>query len=284
MKKIKLVLFLSLSLIMSSIFAQTNEEIPGDNFSLEGALDLFKKSNSPEEFEKALNSPNSNINNLDLDKNGEVDYIKVIDNASDDTHAIALQAMLNDKESQDVAVIEIEKTGNETAVAQIIGDEDLFADDRIAEPFDVDNSNTGTSTTTINNNITNTTVVNVWSWPSIRFIYAPVYRPWVSPWRWRVYPVWWKPWRPFGVSVFRARRPVYVGFHIAPVHRVVRAHAFYAPRRASSVTVRTTHSVEINRRRNAATVKTTKVKVMRDGLGGHTKVTKATKVKRARRR
>ena len=40
------------------LFSQDSEleqtGLPGDNFSLEGALELFKKSVSPEEFEKAL--------------------------------------------------------------------------------------------------------------------------------------------------------------------------------------------------------------------------------------
>jgi hypothetical protein len=31
---------------------QYQTEVPGDNFSLEGALELFKKSASPQEFEK----------------------------------------------------------------------------------------------------------------------------------------------------------------------------------------------------------------------------------------
>ena len=60
--------------------AQVNDwEVPGDNFSLEGALELFKKSSSPEEFERLLNSSDSKVNNLDLNEDGFVDYIKVID-------------------------------------------------------------------------------------------------------------------------------------------------------------------------------------------------------------
>ncbi len=55
------------------------EEVPGDNFSLEGALELFKKSASPQEFEQLLNSPDSKVNNLDLNGDGEIDYIRVIE-------------------------------------------------------------------------------------------------------------------------------------------------------------------------------------------------------------
>jgi hypothetical protein len=44
-------------------YGQTDVEVPGDHFSLEGALELFKKSESPEKFEALLNSPDSKVNN-----------------------------------------------------------------------------------------------------------------------------------------------------------------------------------------------------------------------------
>ena len=49
--------------------------VPGDDFSLEGALELFKKSASPEEFERILNAENSKVNNLDLNGDGNQDLI-----------------------------------------------------------------------------------------------------------------------------------------------------------------------------------------------------------------
>ena len=54
---------------------ESREEVPGDHFSLEGALELFKKSASPEEFEQLLNSPKSEVNNLDLNGDGDIDYM-----------------------------------------------------------------------------------------------------------------------------------------------------------------------------------------------------------------
>ena len=51
---------------MTSYGQVTDAEVPGDNFSLEGALEVFKKSESPEEFERLLNSADSKVNNLDL--------------------------------------------------------------------------------------------------------------------------------------------------------------------------------------------------------------------------
>lgn len=91
---------------------QFKEEVPGDNFSLQGALELFKKSASPEEFERMLNSPQAEVNNLDLNGDGDIDYIRVIDRNEGNVHAFILQAVISERESQDVAVIELEKLAN----------------------------------------------------------------------------------------------------------------------------------------------------------------------------
>ncbi|MEO6540262.1 MAG: hypothetical protein ABIN74_04695, partial [Ferruginibacter sp.] len=83
-------------------------------------------------------------------------------------------------------------------------------------------------------------VVNVFYWPSVRFVYRPAYVPWASPWRWRHYPGWWRPWRPLAWHVFNPRR-LHYHRHCAIVrtHRVVAAHRMYTPHRVTSVTVRT---------------------------------------------
>ena len=131
---------LALLLCSFPLFAQSDMEadstgLPGDNFSLEAAIELFKKSDSPEDFEKRLNSENNDANNLDLNEDGEIDYIRVVDNMDGDVHALVLQVAVSEKESQDVAVIEIEKQGAENAILQIIGDEALYGEQTIAEPF-----------------------------------------------------------------------------------------------------------------------------------------------------
>src|SRR5687768_2273768 len=101
-------------------------EVPGDQFSLEGALELFKQSESPEEFEKLLNSPDSKVNNLDLNGDGYIDYVRVLDSYEGNVHAFILQAVIAESEYQDIAVIELEKLANGKAVLQIIGNEDIY--------------------------------------------------------------------------------------------------------------------------------------------------------------
>jgi hypothetical protein len=230
--------------------------LPGDNFSLQGALAMFQKASSPEDFEKLLNAENNYVNNLDLNGDGDIDYIRVIDNMDKDAHALVLQAVVSDNESQDIAVIELEKTGDTTAVLQIIGDEDIYGEQLIVEPGDGDDDGAFMNNE-MDNNITHgpnagyftynpRVVINVWSWPSVRFVYAPIYRPWASPWRWRHYPGWWKPWRPLAWRVWHPfHRPYYAHYAIVRTHRLLRAHRIYTPVRVTSVTVRTRHSAAV---------------------------------------
>ena len=87
-----------------------------------------------ETFEKLLNAENNNVNNLDLNGDGQIDYVKVIDRNSNGVHAFILQVPVSETENQDIAVIELEKTGEESAQLQIVGDEDIFGEEIIVEP------------------------------------------------------------------------------------------------------------------------------------------------------
>ena len=53
-------------------------ELPGDNLDLYATLDLFQESKTIEEFEASLNDEKTGINNLDLNVDDEVDFIKVV--------------------------------------------------------------------------------------------------------------------------------------------------------------------------------------------------------------
>ena len=80
--KMRLNLSLCLILFLGTVSASTTIDStgwPGDHFSLEGALELFKKAESPEQFEKSLNSSDNYVNNLDLNEDGDTDYIRVVD-------------------------------------------------------------------------------------------------------------------------------------------------------------------------------------------------------------
>ena len=246
-----LVVLLSMSFLEVSAFVDSTG-LAGDHFSLEGALELFKKAKSPEAFEKLLNQEDQSINNLDLNEDNQVDYIRVIDHMKDNVHALVLQVPLNENESQDIAVIEIEKTGRESAILQIIGDPDVYGEEIIVEPFEEEGQG-GKGGPDIEEMRVARVVVNVWFWPSVRFVFAPGYRVWVSPWRWARYPTWYRPWRPLAWRVYQPRTVVYRSrFHVVSTHRVVRAHRIYTPVRIYSPTVksRTTRVVKTNGHKN----------------------------------
>lgn len=249
-------LLISLALT-TGVQAQDATGLPGDNFSLEGALEMFKKAENPGEFEKMLNTKENGVNNLDLNNDGDIDYIRVINKKDGDVQLFVLQALVSASESQDVAVIELEKTGDSRAVIQIVGDEDIYGVSKIVEPSPGDetafNDDTFDNMTFASAHGPNAAyspsglVVNVWFWPSVRFVFAPYYTVWVSPWRWYHYPVWWDPWAPLAWHVYEPicyrYRPRYIVVH---THRVLRAPRIYRPMRVTSQTVYSRNRVVVN--------------------------------------
>lgn len=267
MKKITTTLLVILGITSGFCQESGSAEFTGENFSLEGALAVFKKSNSLEEFEKLINQEDNNVNNLDLNNDGETDYVTVEDIKENDTHVIVLSTYLGDNEKQDIATIGIEKTGKEEAVLEITGDSELYAENTIVEPFDIaesmDKSKSGPNTP----EITSTRIiVNVWFWPSVRFLYAPGYVIWVSPHHWHYYPRWWRPWKIYHRRIFYKKCASHrVYYHRTPTHRVVLARKIYAPKRHSSTLIvkssRKTNVIRSNR--DNGNVKAVRVKTPR---------------------
>ena len=159
--------------------------LPGDHFSLPGALELFKKSKSLEEFEKGLNVENNYINNLDLNEDGKIDYVRVVSKKDNGNHVVILQVYVSEKEIQDVATILIEKNGEQSAMVQMVGDEELYGDNRFVEPFEEDGKEEmKQGKGPAGHFATHRIWVNVWFWPCVSYMYAPGYVVWASPWYW----------------------------------------------------------------------------------------------------
>ncbi|MCC7303173.1 MAG: hypothetical protein IT233_11070 [Bacteroidia bacterium] len=220
--------------------------LPGDHFSLEGALEMFKKASSLEDFEKKLNDPANNVNNLDLNNDGKVDYVRVIDKMQDKIHAIVLQVPVNEKENQDIAVIEIEKDGDASASLQIVGDEELYGDSVFVEPVEEDelktnNTKDGKGPSAGFGYAPRYVIVNVWGWPCVQYIYAPAYVVWVSPWYWGYWPGWWSPWacHPWRHHWYHCHHHHHYHHHYWRVHnhRMHHVHNFYHPHRVHSPSV-----------------------------------------------
>lgn len=244
MKKIILLIAIFLQTGLISFARPTDDStgLPGDHFDLYAMLDLFKASTSPEDFEKRLNTESNHVNNLDLNGDGKVDYIRVIDYTEKTAHAIVLRVPVNETESQDVAVIQIEMKGDNSAQLQVVGDELLYGKDYIIEPGAKKDS-TSTEKKLIGFNEQTFVFVNVWYWPCVTYIYYPTYIVWVSPWYWMYWPGWWHPWHPvMWIVYYDWVYPYHMYYYPAHHHYMNDANTVYQPRRVVSTTVTTTTS------------------------------------------
>ncbi len=169
-----------------------------ESLDLKAVSMLFQNSNNIESFERSLNDPSLGINNLDLNRDGEIDFIRVVEKSNGVSRLIILQVPLAENEFQDVATIEVEKYGEQAYRMHLHGDPILYGPDFYITPVSV----------------------HIHAWPVIGWIYGPVYRPYRSRFYFGVYPAWWRPWRPATISVYHTRVVNYVGPRQFSVRRV----------------------------------------------------------------
>ncbi len=201
-------------LIIAAVFFATpvygqNSDLQGEDFDLEALPGLFEKVNTFEDLEKAINQENNNINNLDLNKDGEVDYVLIQMENENNTYVAFLRVAMSETEMQDIATIEMEKQSSVTATFQIVGDEALYGKDYILEPeggvVDISESSSGSY-----GGKGGPAPYLVLPPPAVRVticvgVFRPGFRIWISPWGFMVHPAWFHPWRPIARSTFRAR-------------------------------------------------------------------------------
>ncbi len=246
-KVMKRLVYLGLILITGlsfNTFAQESDStgMPGDNFDLQAALDLFKQSKNLQDFEKKLNTESNGVNNLDQDGKNVIDYNRVIDKKDRNNHAILLQIPVNKKETKDLAAIAIEKRGDAEAQLQIICNDVLYGEEKIMEPIEEREIKKPRGPATLNSP-TAVFFVNVWYWPCIQYIYDPFYDPWYSPYYWDYYPSWWSPWRPVYYYVYYQRVYYYHGWcQYTTVYHVPNAHRIYAQNSSNSASVRSRYA------------------------------------------
>src|SRR6187431_2321758 len=219
MKKNLSLLVVAISLLCSPFFSQAQEDstallgLPGDNLDLYAVLTLFQKSKTIEAFEKTLNDEQTKINNLDLDLNKKVDFIKVTTTKKDSSFTFVLQVDVSKTETQDVAVILVNKDKGKVSL-QIVGDEDLYGKDYVIEPK-------GNSSVTANPgyvgpdpvivNVPATTTVVVQSAPIVQYVYSPAYVPYYPPYYYGYYPPYFAMGMCIAVGIYRANNYYYHG-------------------------------------------------------------------------
>lgn len=211
--------------------------LAGDHFDLRGALDLFRRSKDLESFQQALNSTDSHVNNLDLNADGEVDFIQVRTLADGEARVVVLSSTLGKDDAQDIAAIQMERRSDGVVALQMRGDDALYPDSTIIEPTEAAREPGGKGGPMVPGAQV-TVWVNVWAWPSVQWCYGPFWWEWSSPWYWGYYPPWWRPWRPWGWSVWWGfPRPYWAWYHPVHVCHVVRANSLYRHRRVASPSV-----------------------------------------------
>ena len=198
MKKFILPFVAAMSLLSQPAFSQAEDTtallgLPGDNLDLYAVLTLFQKSKTIEEFEASLNDSKSKINNLDLDLDKKIDFIKVVSKKDGDAHSFILRVDVSKTETQDVAVILLSKDKNKKISLQMVGDPDLYGKDYVIEP--AGNSSvtpnpgyTGDNPVTVTVPASTTNVVVVESAPIVQYVYSPAYVPYASPYYYGYYP------------------------------------------------------------------------------------------------
>jgi len=201
-----------------SVSATTSEA--ADGLDLAAVGQLFKDSENLEAFEKALNDSATGVNNLDLDGDGKVDFIRVVEETAEGVHLIILQVPVAQDEFQDVATIEVEKTGEDQVNMQVHGNDILYGPDYFVTVSDV----------------------HIHHWPIIALIYRPAYRPYRSVFHFGLYPRWWRPRAIVAVHVYRGRTVRIAGrnaFTVVRTTRVTRvAKVHYVPRTSPVVVKR----------------------------------------------
>ncbi len=155
-----------------------------ENLDLEAVASVFGESEDLEDFEKKLNDPDTQISNLDLNKDDEVDYLRVIESSKNETHNVTIQAVIGKDKYQDVATINVEE-GEDTQV-EVVGDVSMYGSSYVLYPVYV-----------------HPPVIIVWFW-------GPHYNPWRSPYYWGYYPPYYRPWRPYPTNRYRTNVHVHV--------------------------------------------------------------------------
>jgi len=222
MKIVFLSFFAAALLLGQSSFSQDKNNkdttellgLPGDNLDLYAVLSLFQKSKTIEAFEKSLNDEKTGINNLDLNLDKKVDFIKVVTTKDGNAYMFTLKVDVTKTETQDVAVILLNKDKDNKVSLQMVGDEELYGKDYVIEPK-------GNSSVTPNPGYTGadpvtvavpaSTTVVVQSAPIVQYVYSPAYVPYAPPYYYGYYPPWFGFATVMAVGIYRSNHWGYHG-------------------------------------------------------------------------
>lgn len=150
----------------------------------------FAESNSVQEFERILNSSRYMINNLDLNHDGWIDYLRVIETRRGYYHTLLIQACLAPGVFQDVATLIAERRAD-VLMVEVVGDAYLYGYNYIVRPVFVKR-------------------------PPMWDVYGrPTYNPWSSPYHYSYLP-----------SYYTRPKPIYLNHYQAYVNTYMHNHTY----------------------------------------------------------
>ena len=110
----------------NTVVTPTTADI-GQNLDLQALGELVKSSANAQDIENKLNQPNS-INNLDLNGDGNVDYITVTEygDPTQNVKGFSFVVYMNNGDKQEVATVELQQGANQQVVMNINGNNNVY--------------------------------------------------------------------------------------------------------------------------------------------------------------
>ncbi|MCQ2335487.1 MAG: hypothetical protein MJZ89_06600, partial [Paludibacteraceae bacterium] len=153
-----------------TITVRANDSEISAQLDLKAVATIFGEAKDLEAFEQALNTEENHISNLDLNGDGAVDYLRVVeavDSKNSNQHLVLIQAVLAKDIFQDVASIYVERDENNNEVAvQVVGDVYIYGENYVVEPTYLYRP-----------------IIYDWFW-------SPYWTCYYSPWYWDYWPHW----------------------------------------------------------------------------------------------
>ncbi|MBR4563023.1 MAG: hypothetical protein IKO26_01045 [Paludibacteraceae bacterium] len=163
----------------------------------------FAESRTVREFEQLLNSSRYMINNLDLNHDGWIDYLRVIETYNGAYHALLIQACLAPSVFQDVATLVAQHMPDRLYV-EVVGDRWLYGANYIVRPVFVKR-------------------------PPIWDVYGrPVYEVWTSPYYYGYYPSYYTQPQPVYLTHYQAYVTTYMSHNHYCTHCDYPTKPFYS--------------------------------------------------------
>ena len=186
----------------------------GDNLDLQALGELVKNSTSAQDIEDKLNNTGS-INNLDLNNDGQVDYIKVTEYGDGNSKGFSFTVDLPNNETQEIATIEVQR-GDGGAQMNIHGNQQLYGNQGYYQSH-----------------------YSLGDLMIMHYLFTP-HRPYYSPYRYGYYPSYYHSYRsrPYRNSVTRSTRTTTITRTTRPSTTSSRISSPNANKVSSTVTAR----------------------------------------------